>query len=212
MIGRAEIFQPPNGLAECEQVIEQGLKSFTEVGIALMTIRDGRLYRDSYPTFEAYCEHRWGFTRQRAHQLISSSEVTRAVSSMLDTAPPANERQAAELRGLPPETAAEVMTEAATAGKVTALSIREARERLAPEPESTEAESPAPPALDRVTIRRKIWADLTKVRRWDLAVLVTTLEDDDITMINDLITDLQRLIDKAVARRHKRMAKQGDSA
>jgi hypothetical protein len=123
----------PVGLTECEAVIERGLTAFTEVGLALTTIRDGKLYRASYPTFEAYCEHRWGFTRVRAHQLITGAETTRALTRVNSPAP-TSERQARELTGLPTETAAKVMTEAAAAGNVTAASIREARERVTPHP------------------------------------------------------------------------------
>lgn len=126
---------PSRSLAECEQVIERGLAVFTEVGAALITIRDGQLYRQHYPTFEAYCEDRWGFSRRRAYDLIGSTETTRALSAIAHTALPANEGQARELRGLPAPKAAEVMTRAAESGPVTAASIREARERTAPRPE-----------------------------------------------------------------------------
>ena len=42
-------------LAELELVIERGLKTFVEVGAALLGIRDGRLYRETHATFEDYC-------------------------------------------------------------------------------------------------------------------------------------------------------------
>ncbi len=57
-------------LLECERVIERGLNTFVEVGAALLEIRDGRLYKNDYSTFEDYCRERWGFTRMRATQLI----------------------------------------------------------------------------------------------------------------------------------------------
>lgn len=37
---RLDDIAPTVGLAECEKVIERGLQAFTEVGIALITIRD----------------------------------------------------------------------------------------------------------------------------------------------------------------------------
>jgi hypothetical protein len=49
----------------CEEVIEHGLKTFFEVGLALIAIRDLQLYRTSYPTFEEYCRNRWGAVRAR---------------------------------------------------------------------------------------------------------------------------------------------------
>ena len=42
-------------LERCEVVIKQGLQTFIEVGQALMTIKEKRLYRISFKTFEDYC-------------------------------------------------------------------------------------------------------------------------------------------------------------
>ena len=58
-----------------------------------MEIRDSRLYRADFNTFEDYCRERWDFTRQRAHQLTEAAEV----STMVDVQ---NERQARELAPL----------------------------------------------------------------------------------------------------------------
>lgn len=126
---------PARSLAECEQVIERGLAVFTEVGAALIEIRDRRLYRQSHGTFEEYCEQRWGFSRSRAYRIIEATQTTRALSPIGDTPLPANEGQARELRGLPAAKAAEVMTRAAESGPVTAAGIREARAHVAPRPE-----------------------------------------------------------------------------
>ena len=56
----------PSRLAELETVIESGIRTFVDVGRALLEIRDSRLYRESYPTFDEYCRERWGFGRIRA--------------------------------------------------------------------------------------------------------------------------------------------------
>ncbi|HUY25672.1 MAG TPA: hypothetical protein VMV09_10285, partial [Candidatus Saccharimonadales bacterium] len=135
-------------LGACEKVIERGLASFVEVGEALLTIRDNRLYRSSFSTFEDYCKDRWGITRQRAHQLIDAYEVVEAlpepepsveawdsgsVATMVDNAPilrsPRSERQARELAPLRdnPEVMREVwqQTVEETDGKPTAIAIRE---------------------------------------------------------------------------------------
>ena len=52
-------------LTVCEQIIERGLGTFVEVGQALVRIRNGRLYRADFPTFETYCESRWSMSRRR---------------------------------------------------------------------------------------------------------------------------------------------------
>lgn len=68
-------------LAELEQVIEQGKDAFIRVGVALLDIRDRRLYREAgYSRFEDYCRERWGFGRTQAYELIDAAEVTRAIT------------------------------------------------------------------------------------------------------------------------------------
>lgn len=130
-------------LAECEAIIERGLNTFVEVGSALLRIRDERLYRQGYRDFESYCQTRWGFGRERAHRLISAAEVVERMLPIGNTVP-INEGQARELVGLAPETAVQVMDLAAESGeKVTARSIREARQQVedpAPTRQLTDAE------------------------------------------------------------------------
>ncbi len=123
-------------LAECEQTIQRGLSTFIEVGSALLTIRDQRLYRVHYATFEAYCEQRWSLSRGRAYQLINAAEMSTTVDIT-------SERQARELSGLDGDTAREVFTAAteATDGKPTAAAIREAREQIAPRPVAKRTET-----------------------------------------------------------------------
>lgn len=89
-----------------EAVIKKGLRSFVEVGQALMDVRDKRLYRAQYPSFEAYCQDRWGIGARRSRQLISGSVV---VFEMKDRNPgsvlpilPESEKQARPLAGLSP--------------------------------------------------------------------------------------------------------------
>lgn len=108
-------------LAELEQTIERGLATFIEVGQALLEIRDSRLYRESHGTFEDYCRERWGFSRQRGHQLIEAAEV----STVVDVA---NEAQARELAPLKdnPDQMAEAWSEANRHGLPTGAKVREA--------------------------------------------------------------------------------------
>jgi hypothetical protein len=42
-----------------EKIIEKGLPSLREAGNALIKIRDGRLYRGTHDTFEAFCDEKW---------------------------------------------------------------------------------------------------------------------------------------------------------
>lgn len=43
-------------LVELETVVSSGLKTFVDVGTALLEIRDARLYRVDFDTFEASCQ------------------------------------------------------------------------------------------------------------------------------------------------------------
>ncbi|HOR01505.1 MAG TPA: DNA methyltransferase [Anaerolineae bacterium] len=86
-------------LAECESVIERGLATFVEVGQALMEIRERRLYREQYETFEDYCRERWGLGQSRVYQMMDATRVVEVLksSTMVELPLPANERQAREL-------------------------------------------------------------------------------------------------------------------
>jgi N6-adenosine-specific RNA methylase IME4 len=97
-------------LNEHETVIERGLATFVEVGNALLAIRDRRLYRATHAAFADYCRERWGFSRQRAHQLIGAAEVVANVSTIVDILP-TNEAQARELVRLSPDEQREVWLE-----------------------------------------------------------------------------------------------------
>jgi hypothetical protein len=87
-------------LNACEMTIETGKAAFVSVATALLRIRDGRLYRVEYSTFQAYCRERWGFSRQRGHQLLQAAGVAVNLSTLVDTAQPLTERHARELASL----------------------------------------------------------------------------------------------------------------
>jgi hypothetical protein len=84
-------------LAELEQVVERGLQTFVDVGLALLEIRDSRLYRATHATFEAYLDQRWKMSRSRGYRLIDSARLAELVSPVGDIP---NERQARELAPL----------------------------------------------------------------------------------------------------------------
>ena len=128
-------------LQKHEATIEMGQKTFVQVGNALMAIRDGRLYRETHSSFEAYTADRWNYSRPRAYQLIEAAQVVTAlpkpprsqdgdkVSTVVDT-----ERQARELGKVPEAKRPEVLKKAAeaTGGKPTASAIREAAKEVEP--------------------------------------------------------------------------------
>ncbi len=87
-----------------EAVIKSGWKTFLEVGAALTQVRDQKLYRDKYGTFENYCLGELGFSRPYAYNLMGSAEVSKQLSSIEDIArKPLNEAQLRELIPVPEE-------------------------------------------------------------------------------------------------------------
>jgi hypothetical protein len=84
----------------------------------LLAIRDGRLYRGEWGTFEEYCRERWGFTRMHASRLITAAEVVQNVTDRLQISP-TNIEQTRPLASLPPEAQATAWAWAVeTAGKL----------------------------------------------------------------------------------------------
>lgn len=50
-------------------------RTFLSAGRALKLLRDKRLYRDRYKTFEEYCQVRFGFHRAHSYRLIDAVQV-----------------------------------------------------------------------------------------------------------------------------------------
>src|SRR5690348_15981222 len=58
-----------------ERVVERSLESFLECGRALLEVRDRRLYREHYKSFEHYLTRRWGITYSQGASLMRSTLV-----------------------------------------------------------------------------------------------------------------------------------------
>jgi len=67
-------------LVELEKVIKQHGAVFIAVGDALTEIRDSRLYRSDYATFEIYCKEVWGWSGSRSRQLCAAAAFAKAES------------------------------------------------------------------------------------------------------------------------------------
>lgn len=128
-----------------EKRIEKALPTFVEIGEALGTIRDSKLYRGTHATFDAYLDDRWGFTRQRASQLIGAAatvaELPAAVAPAIDS-----ERKARAIRPVAdkPGKAKAAVREASktsTTGHPTAADLERAVTKV-----SGDGSVPTPPA------------------------------------------------------------------
>jgi hypothetical protein len=112
-------------LAELEKVVEANIKGYYEAGVALLAIRDEKLYLKDYENFEDYCRDRWGLERRRAYQIMEAAQVVEDVKSFSHL--PANDFQARELGKAPPEKRAEAWQRAvdtAPDGGITAQHVR----------------------------------------------------------------------------------------
>jgi hypothetical protein len=76
--------QEERDLIMCEEIIGRGIQSFVEVGRALQTVKEARLYRAEYKTFEDYCRERWQIGRAHANRYIDASAVARILSPIGD--------------------------------------------------------------------------------------------------------------------------------
>ena len=129
-------------LVELEEIIEKGVGTFLRVGEALSEIRDTRLYRLEYKTFEDYCREEWQMERRQVYRMMDAAEAAKNVSHGTQTAPE-NERQARPLTKLEtPEQQREAWTaavESAPNGKPTAkhveAAVEQVQERTAPRAE-----------------------------------------------------------------------------
>ena len=147
-------------LEHYEQMIAEGIEDVCEVGQALLSIRDQRLYRQSYSTFEDYLRQRWDLGSPYAYRLMDASAVVEHLLPIGSTLP-VNEAQARPLTSLPPEQQREVWqvaVDTAPAGKVTAKHVQETVKRVkATGTTSSNTTTPkAPKLFDVQTITTKI--------------------------------------------------------
>lgn len=139
-------------LVTLEEVIDRGLKTFVEVGNALREIRERRLYRHRYATFDEYCRERWGWDRVHAHRHIEAAAVV-DVLSIDNAAGPSNVAQAREIAPLLRRDEREALAlwrelrhefgERVTAARIRRL-VRARLERLRREDEAREASEKRP--------------------------------------------------------------------
>ena len=97
--------------AVIENALETTVKTFVDIGNALMAIRDSRLYRDGYATFEEYCRERWEISKPYAIRLICASQVVQVLVPMGNILP-SSERQVRPLTTIPMEQVGDVWQEA----------------------------------------------------------------------------------------------------
>ena len=125
---------------ECEALIETGADSMRR---GLLEIRDSKLYRQDYKTFEEYCATRWNITARHANRMIAHAKVEKNLGQICpkndcedELFPEINQSQARELSKVEPEKQAEVLAKASENGKPTAAKIKEAAAEIEEEVEA----------------------------------------------------------------------------
>jgi ParB family chromosome partitioning protein len=114
-------------LSVLEETIERGLKTFVDVGTALMVVRDSKLYRHGHSTFEDYCRVRWNMGKSRVYQMIDAAIVVENLQESTMVELPTSERQARPLAQLEPEQQREAwrkVVDTAPGGRVTAAHVQ----------------------------------------------------------------------------------------
>jgi hypothetical protein len=159
-------------LAQLEHQIENGIRTFMQVGSALVTINENKLYRATHSTFIEYAKDRFGLTGSYAYRVMAGAKVVTELPSPIGDIITV-ESQARELVGLPTKQAAEVLIEAidTTGGKPTAEAIRAARLNQNTAPESTRPYIGPPP----IRQSRKPLPESVRAAMFDLEKVVARL-------------------------------------
>ncbi len=179
-------------LRKLEKTISDGMRTFHAVGDALFEIQESRLYREKHKTFEAYCQNKWDFSRQRAHQITGAAQVRASLSKNFDILPE-TEAQAAPLVGLDEEATnaawGEAIDKSKESGeKITGVKVKEAVKlhESIDEPYEEPTEAPEPLEVDRAAIMKK--------GRKALGELVRALDDLEIEWDMVYLPEIKRLL------------------
>lgn len=108
-----------------EEKIGKGLH---DAWIGLRDIRDGKLYRSTHDSFEAYCVDIWGYKKGQGYHVAQAGDVVAGLLESGAVVLPMNERQARELTTLTSEEAKmvmEVVKQSSPTGKITAAHIKQ---------------------------------------------------------------------------------------
>ena len=174
-------------LAQLEGVVQAGFSSMTETALALLKIKEKRLYRYQYGTYEQYARKRWGLSKAHANRLIQAGTVIKVLTPM-GAILPANERQVRPLTKLNLESVpavwSKVVEEADGSPITNELVEKVVKETKSGEAASNEAETQTPPRQKPLPGGRT-----STPRERSLEREVTTLKEQ----LSAAVIELQRL-------------------
>jgi hypothetical protein len=182
----------------CKEQIRTGLQTVFDTGAALAEIRDKKLYRDEYDTFEQFCQQTYKIGRAHAYRMIEAAkienepEISRKSLSESKILSPigdkiTNEAQARELSKVPERIRPVVLAQAASSGAVTAASIATAAKKIIDVEEIKTSNKQVEEQLDKTgwPIPQKIQAE------WDAAAETARVQMNLVSKMKSAFEDAQ---------------------
>ena len=128
-------------LTEMTSFIRTNYDNVIRVGVCLRRIKEQKLYKEKYGTFENYCTEGLGISRRHGYRLELQGKINNQIQNVTrvsqieqidqncEQIAQLSHRETAELAKIAPEKRPEVLQKARESGQVTAKSIREASEK-----------------------------------------------------------------------------------
>jgi hypothetical protein len=167
-------------LREAEARIQRGLSGFLDMGLALGTIRERRLFRATHGSWEGYLLDRWKMTADYSQKLITAVKIVSELRDAGIVVMPVREVHARRLNLVDPTDRPKVWEaalaeaggdpEAVTADRITAL----AGPRLS---KGRKKKSPKPPAA--IKLRGRGWTITLERKRDDVDAEAALAEAQD---------------------------------
>lgn len=187
--------QEQTRLAECERIIRNHFETYKEAGSALEEIRDKRLYREKYPTFETYARIVWDMSKTQANRLIAAAgavkELVRVSPDIKQTVEHLSESAVRPLTMLSPKgkiKAMQAVTKASPGVRnITAKMVTEAAKKV--EPSAFSRRSPSKDGKGDLIRRSEL---LDELANWQKSVVASGKFND--MKSQDCVTAFRRII------------------
>lgn len=128
--------------SECLSVVRATKEQAEQFALACLEIRDSKLYREQYDTWEDFCRSELKKSKTQINRLIASEQLSLSIESLTPTGvKPKNERAARELATIPAKDRAAVIREAAKESETNEVSVAEIKAAAA------KVAKPPPPPL-----------------------------------------------------------------
>lgn len=80
--GNSDVDLDTASLRDVENYIAPRLRGFVEAGVALLAIKNRRLYlQGGWDTFELYCREKWGIDDSHARRMVDAAQVAQITAS-----------------------------------------------------------------------------------------------------------------------------------